>query len=319
LVRWRCAVFAMMLAVLPCTQVHAAQGSDGQGGGQASTSAPIVYTVQPGDSVHSIAQRFGASPTAIVEANRLGTTHRLVVGHTIIVPSVAPGDSATVQAAAAPVALQSGASMPGPAGNPRQANPMALAGPMSASVPGWPAAPTIPSMVGPSSSQPAPRVPAANLSVGAPLANVGAPRAGSVSAVARPAEMAVPAANQALAVQIALDFSGAPYMYGGAGPTGFDCSGFVQYVMDRAGRPVPRDLFGQYTAGSHPETLVPGDLVFFQNTYDVGLSHVGIYLGNSQFIHAISEGSGVGISNLNEPYYAERWYGATRLPEPAFK
>jgi cell wall-associated NlpC family hydrolase len=120
--------------------------------------------------------------------------------------------------------------------------------------------------------------------------------------------------NAGSAVRIALELNGAPYVYGGDGPAGFDCSGFVQYVGSRAGWSLPRDLLGQYNAGWHPERLEPGDLVFFQDTYEPGLSHSGIYLGSGQFIHAISEGRGVGVSSLSEAYYAERWYGATRLP-----
>jgi cell wall-associated NlpC family hydrolase len=128
---------------------------------------------------------------------------------------------------------------------------------------------------------------------------------------AKGAPLAIPGLATA---QIALEYAGAPYVYGGDGPSGFDCSGFVQFITSRAGRVVPRDLYGQYNAGSHPESLEPGDLVFFRDTYESGLSHSGIYVGNGQFIHAISEERGVGVSNLNEPYYAERWYGATRLP-----
>jgi cell wall-associated NlpC family hydrolase len=146
-----------------------------------------------------------------------------------------------------------------------------------------------------------------------------APVIGAVPSVAaRLPDRSVPAVSQALspalAAQIALEYAGAPYVYGGDGPSGFDCSGFVQYVMSRAGRPVPRDLFGQYNAGSHPASLEPGDLVFFQDTYESGLSHVGIFIGNGQFIHAISEERGVGISSLAEPYYIDRWYGSARIP-----
>jgi cell wall-associated NlpC family hydrolase len=59
--------------------------------------------------------------------------------------------------------------------------------------------------------------------------------------------------------------------------------------------------------------LQPGDLVFFQNTYKGGLSHVGIYIGGGQFINAENESTGVKISDLNSSYYASRWYGAVRL------
>ena len=88
-----------------------------------------------------------------------------------------------------------------------------------------------------------------------------------------------------------------------------------EFVLTRAGKVVPRDMAGQYDSGVHPAgELLPGDIIFFKNTYEEGLSHNGIYLGNLQFIHAIDEDRGVGISNLTEPYYTTRWYGTTRIP-----
>ena len=59
--------------------------------------------------------------------------------------------------------------------------------------------------------------------------------------------------------------------------------------------------------------LQPGDVVFFQNTYKFGLSHVGIYIGGGQFVHAGNESPGVHISDLDSSYYASRWYGARRM------
>jgi cell wall-associated NlpC family hydrolase len=71
----------------------------------------------------------------------------------------------------------------------------------------------------------------------------------------------------------------------------------------------------QVSAGTRVsrDNLQPGDLVFFQNTYTAGLSHVGLYIGNGQFIHAENENTGVRISDLNSTYYGSRWYGAVRL------
>ncbi|HKG25870.1 MAG TPA: NlpC/P60 family protein, partial [Thermomicrobiales bacterium] len=73
--------------------------------------------------------------------------------------------------------------------------------------------------------------------------------------------------------------------------------------------------FTQVSAGRSvsQSALQPGDLVFFQNTYTWGLSHVGIYIGNGQFIHAENESTGVVISSLSSSYYSSRWYGAVRL------
>jgi cell wall-associated NlpC family hydrolase len=67
--------------------------------------------------------------------------------------------------------------------------------------------------------------------------------------------------------------------------------------------------------GSHVRRngLQPGDLVFFKNTYQHGLSHTGIYIGDGQFIHAENESTGVRISDLDSDYYSSRWYGAARF------
>ncbi|MGH7729587.1 MAG: C40 family peptidase [Vulcanimicrobiaceae bacterium] len=108
----------------------------------------------------------------------------------------------------------------------------------------------------------------------------------------------------------ALALIGAPYVFGGASPNGFDCSGFVQYVYARAGIAVPRTADVQFAEGrpiaGDPR---PGDLVFFQ-TYDYGASHVGIYLGQGRFVQAI--GSDVHVSTFDSEYFRSRYLGARR-------
>ena len=108
---------------------------------------------------------------------------------------------------------------------------------------------------------------------------------------------------------------GSKYVWGGASPTGFDCSGYIWYLARLVGKPVNRGMLGQYNSGAHParDELKPGDLVFFQNTYHPGLSHNGVYLGNNQFVHAADEDAGVTVSNLNSAYWSSHWFGATRL------
>jgi len=109
----------------------------------------------------------------------------------------------------------------------------------------------------------------------------------------------------------ALRFLGAPYVFGGTSSSGFDCSGFVQHVFGMLGIALPRTADAQYDAG-RPATGGPrtGDLVFF-DTYG-GVSHVGIYLGHGEFVHA-SSSHGVMVSKLSEAYWASRYVGAKRV------
>jgi uncharacterized protein YraI len=117
-------------------------------------------------------------------------------------------------------------------------------------------------------------------------------------------------------VEYAMNYLGYPYVWATHGPNTFDCSGFTYWVaLHVLGTDISAGTWPQSVAGrpvAYGE-LQPGDLVFFQNTYTWGLSHVGIYIGNNQFIHAENEVSGVRISSLTSPYYSTRWYGARRI------
>jgi cell wall-associated NlpC family hydrolase len=111
-------------------------------------------------------------------------------------------------------------------------------------------------------------------------------------------------------VGIALGYLGTPYVYGGASPRGFDCSGFVMYVFAQLGISLPHNAAAQYGAGSpvSRSQLQPGDLVFFD-----GLGHVGIYIGSGQFVHAPHTGDVVKISSLSESWYSSTYVGARRI------
>lgn len=114
----------------------------------------------------------------------------------------------------------------------------------------------------------------------------------------------------------ALAYVGYPYVAAGNTPGGFDCSGFTQFViLNTLGIDIGHGLGGQPGAGWWVDygAWLPGDLVFFQNTYQAGLSHVGIYIGDGLFVHAENEGTGVTISSMYSAYYGSRYWGAVRI------
>jgi cell wall-associated NlpC family hydrolase len=116
------------------------------------------------------------------------------------------------------------------------------------------------------------------------------------------------------AVAFARHLLGVPYRWGGTSPsTGFDCSGFVQFVYRHLGIDLPRTTYSQFGIGRRVSRagLEPGDLVFFD-----GVGHVGLYVGGGRFIHAPHSGTSVQISSLADSWYASRFDGARRLAAP---
>ena len=112
----------------------------------------------------------------------------------------------------------------------------------------------------------------------------------------------------------ALSLRGAPYRNGGADPSGFDCSGFTQYVFAQYGVALPRAVVEQFKAGKPvpPDELAAGDLIFFTTT-SPGASHVAIALGGNEFIHAPSSTGVVRVEHLSSSYWSQRFIGARRL------
>lgn len=114
-------------------------------------------------------------------------------------------------------------------------------------------------------------------------------------------------------VSTAYEYLGIPYVFGGNDTDGFDCSGFTKYVFSHNGIELPRLADEQYEVGEKVSRseLVPGDLVFF-TTYEPGVSHAGIYVGNDNFISATSSG-GIRVDSLDSSYWGPRYVGATRV------
>jgi cell wall-associated NlpC family hydrolase len=114
--------------------------------------------------------------------------------------------------------------------------------------------------------------------------------------------------------ETALTLRGTPYRSGGADPTGFDCSGFTQYVFAQHGVALPRAVHDQFELGQSvkaPE-LAPGDLLFFTTTAH-GPTHVAIAIGGDQFVHAPSSTGVVRVERLGASYWARRYLGARRM------
>lgn len=111
-------------------------------------------------------------------------------------------------------------------------------------------------------------------------------------------------------VSYAKQFIGSKYKYGGTTPSGFDCSGFTQYIYKNFGVNLNRTAAAQYSNGVAVTQLQAGDLVMFGKS---GINHVGIYIGGNQFIHAANERSGVRIDSLSTGYYKTNYVGARRI------
>lgn len=158
----------------------------------------------------------------------------------------------------------------------------------------------------------------------APPATANTP-AGKAPAPAAPAVAPPPALPGSLApapddrslvttevLSTALDLLGTPYRLGGTDPSGFDCSGFVQFVLARHAVSMPRTVIQQFGVGAPSRDVEAGDLVFFR-TAGRRASHVGIAIDGESFVHAPSSRGVVRIERLDAPYWASRYLGARRV------
>lgn len=116
-------------------------------------------------------------------------------------------------------------------------------------------------------------------------------------------------------ISAAKKYIGHNYVFGGTGPSGFDCSGFTQYIYSQAGISIPRTTTSQAYVGKSlsKSQLKPGDLLVFSNTYKRGPSHVGVYIGDGNFVHAANSKKGVRVDSVNSSYYSSKFTSGRRL------
>jgi len=116
-------------------------------------------------------------------------------------------------------------------------------------------------------------------------------------------------------VNTAMQYLGTPYVWAGTSPSGFDCSGLVYYVFKECGYSTNRTAATLYSNGEYveKENLQVGDIICFTSTNYSYIGHVGIYIGDGQFIHASSGSGEVVINDLSTTYYANHYYGARRI------
>lgn len=119
-------------------------------------------------------------------------------------------------------------------------------------------------------------------------------------------------ATYSLMIDFSKRLEGVPYLYAGNTMAGFDCSGFIYFLHTQAGLDITRQSSESYFSQTANVTMpVAGDLVFFENTYKQGISHMGVYLGDNKFIHAGSKG--VEVASLDSSYWKEHFVSFNRF------
>jgi cell wall-associated NlpC family hydrolase len=130
----------------------------------------------------------------------------------------------------------------------------------------------------------------------------------SAQTTSSPASEVKPLPNVDALINEAKKFIGVPYVFGGISPSGFDCSGFLNYIYNSQGVSIPRTVATIWNESTPVPAPQKGDLVFFTTTAP-GASHAGIYIGDNKFIHAGSS-TGVTIADMNNSYWQPRYLGA---------
>lgn len=254
----------------------------------AGNTAAASYTVQKGDSLWSISQKYGTTTAQLQAENGLSST--------VIYPNQVIEIASKVSSSSAPsmtntYTIQSGDTLFKIA---RQFNVSV------ANLKAWNNLSTDLIYVG------------RTLKINGISASNTNPGGSPSSSVANTVSTSNSSYDTNTLVSVAKSLVGTPYAWGGITPSGFDCSGFVSYVFKQAGMDIGRlDAVGFYNRSYNVNTPQAGDLVFFENTYKSGVSDVGIYLGNNQFISASNDG--VSIKSLSNSYWKSHFNSIKRL------
>ncbi|MSP12629.1 MAG: peptidoglycan endopeptidase [Chloroflexi bacterium] len=289
----------------------------------------FLYTIQAGDTLLALALQNGVDLSNILQANDLTQTSMLSIGQQVLLPGLrgplAPKAPTKIDEARKKYIVQSGDILGGIAerfgttvaelqsfNHLSNVNDLFIGQeitiPPPASLTHQDGATATPEASPPAAAQPAAAQPTAEAAKTAPAA----------PPPAAPAKAQDNADSRTKLLNLAMSLRGIPYRFGGTTPAGFDCSGYVRYLLGQFGVDVPHSAAGIYSL-SQPisrDQLQPGDLVFFANTYMPGISHVGIYVGDGQFIHSPFEGRTVELESMARGYYASRYYGAAKAPIP---
>ena len=251
-----------------------------------ATASAATYTVKQGDTLSKIGKAHGVSYQSIMTANNLKSTNikvgqKLTIGSTTA-KTVTTSTTTANTAATATYVVKKGDTL---------SKIAAAYGTNYKTLMSW---------NGLSST---------NIKVGQKLSVKGKATTTTTAASTTTAQTS----NASNVVAIAKQYLGVKYRFGGTSPsTGFDCSGYVSYVFQQAGKMKSRaTAAGLYNMSTKVSTPQVGDLVFYSGTYKAGISHVGIYIGNNQMINA--SGSKVQITNIYSSYWKKYFTGFGRI------